>query len=327
MKCQPFVGAFLLPLAVFCVAQQSAPDPIIDMHVHAFKADAFGPPPQNICVPLNFSGWDPKQRGTTASDFIAKNNRCAKPLLSPLTDDELISKTLAILKRFNVTAVTGGPPEIVERWKRAGGDAIIPATSFLPGAPSPSEIRKWVNEGRVSVLAEVVTQYAGIAPNAESLEPYFALAEELDIPVGIHMGPGPPGAPYIGFENYRMRLSSLLLLEDVLVRHPNLRVWAMHAGWPLADDAIAALYAHPQLYVDIGAIDYGWPREEFYGYLQKLIKAGFEDRIMFGSDQMIWPDAIPVAIETIRSAPFLTQKQKQDILYNNAAHFLRLNKQ
>jgi uncharacterized protein len=59
------------------------------------------------------------------------------------------------------------------------------------------------------------------------------------------MGPGPPGAPYVMAPNYRMRLSSLLLLEDVLVRHPKLRVWTMHAGWPLADDAIAALYAHP----------------------------------------------------------------------------------
>ncbi len=315
-----------LLLALACVAQQSAPEPIIDMHLHAFKADVFGPPPQSICVPLDFSAWDPKQRGSTIADFVAGNVRCAKPLISPLTDEELMNKTLAVLKQFNVTAVAGGPPDVVDRWKKAGGDAIIPATGFLPGRPTPSEIRKWITEGRISALAEVVTQYEGIAPNAESLEPYFALAEELDIPVGIHMGPGPPGAPYIGYKDYRMRMSSLLLLEDVLVRHPKLRVWAMHAGWPLADDAIAALYAHPQLYVDIGAIDYGWPREEFYGYLRRLINAGFESRIMFGSDQMIWPDAIPVAIETIRSAPFLTEAQKRNILYNNAARFLRLKK-
>ena len=47
-------------------------------------------------------------------------------------------------------------------------------------------------------------------------------------------------------------------------------------------------------------------------------------RIMFGSDQMVWPDAIPVAINSIRSAPFLTAEQKRDILHDNAARFLRL---
>ena len=71
-----------------------------------------------------------------------------------------------------------------------------------------------------------------------------------------------------------MRLSSLLTLEDVLVRHPKLRVWAMHAGWPLADDTIAALYAHPHLYVDIGIIDYAFPRKQFYDFLHRLIDAG-----------------------------------------------------
>jgi predicted TIM-barrel fold metal-dependent hydrolase len=46
---------------------------------------------------------------------------------------------------------------------------------------------------------------------------------------------------------------------------------------------------------------------------------------MFGSDQMIWPGIIEPAIASIEQAPFLTRKQKRDILYNNAARFLRLS--
>jgi predicted TIM-barrel fold metal-dependent hydrolase len=45
---------------------------------------------------------------------------------------------------------------------------------------------------------------------------------------------------------------------------------------------------------------------------------------MFGSDQMVWPEAIPRAIDAIQSAPFLTAAQKRDILHDNAARFLRL---
>ena len=48
---------------------------------------------------------------------------------------------------------------------------------------------------------------------------------------------------------------------------------------------------------------------------------------MFGSDQMIWPEAIELAIEAIESAPFLDEEEKRDIFYNNAARFLRLSEE
>jgi hypothetical protein len=45
---------------------------------------------------------------------------------------------------------------------------------------------------------------------------------------------------------------------------------------------------------------------------------------MYGSDQMVWPEKIDAAVEAIEQAPFLTDGQKRDIFYNNAAKFLRL---
>jgi predicted TIM-barrel fold metal-dependent hydrolase len=46
---------------------------------------------------------------------------------------------------------------------------------------------------------------------------------------------------------------------------------------------------------------------------------------MYGSDQMIWPEVIGETIEAIQDAEFLTESQKRDILYNNAAIFFRLS--
>lgn len=45
---------------------------------------------------------------------------------------------------------------------------------------------------------------------------------------------------------------------------------------------------------------------------------------MFGSDQLVWPGVIERSISIIESAPFRTDAQVRDILYNNAARFLRL---
>lgn len=91
-------------------------------------------------------------------------------------------------------------------------------------------MRTLFESGAVSVLAEVLNQFGGIAPDDERMDPYSALAEELDIPVGIHIGPGAPGEFYLGNRGYRARLQSALILEEVLVRFPRIRVYIMHAG-------------------------------------------------------------------------------------------------
>ncbi len=121
------------------------------------------------------------------------------------------------------------------------------------------------------------------------------------------------------------RLHSALTMEEVLVRHPQLRVYLMHAGYPLLDELLAVLYAHPQVYVDVGVIVYTQPRPAFYRFLRGIVEAGFGERVMFGSDQMVWPGTIERAIAIINEASFLTEGQKRDILYNNAARFLRLS--
>ncbi|HUE89225.1 MAG TPA: amidohydrolase family protein [Vicinamibacterales bacterium] len=153
----------------------------------------------------------------------------------------------------------------------------------------------------------------------------FALAEELDVPVGIHMGPGAPGDAYFGRPKYNSLLANPLLLEEVLLRHPKLRVYVMHAGYPFLDEMIMLLYSHPQLYVDIAVLNWYHPRRDFHRYLRGLVEAGFSKRIMFGTDFVVWPDAIPIAIESIETADFLTNEQRRDIFYNNAARFLRLD--
>jgi predicted TIM-barrel fold metal-dependent hydrolase len=311
------LGLVLAPLST-AAQQPAARPPIIDVHLHALPANANGPPPQDMCFGGEFVPADPRVG-------VKKLFACTNPVKSPVTDGELMQATLRELDRYNIIAVTSGPAPIVDRWKAASPDRIIPGWFGGLTDVSADALRKLFRDGKFAVLGEVTTQYGGVSPDDSVLEPYFALAEELDIPVGIHMGLGPPGAPYLGTPNYRARLSNPLLIEDVLVRHPKLRVYVMHAGWPMLDEIIHLLYTHPQVHVDVGVIDYVLPRQEFHHYLRRIAEAGFASRVMFGSDQMNWPQAIGYAIDSIESAAFLTAQQKRDILYNNAARFLRLS--
>ena len=92
----------------------------------------------------------------------------------------------------------------------------------------------------------------------------------------------------------------------------------------MLDELLALMYAHPQVHVEVGVIVHTVPRPAFYRFLRGITDAGFGNRVMFGSDQMVWPGTIERGIEVIEEAPFLSALEKRDILYNNAARFLRL---
>jgi uncharacterized protein len=304
------------------------PPPIIDMHMHAMPiagfAELLAGPPVPHCVPMtSYPGPDADR--SWLEIFQMADPPC-DAIWSPVTDDEALAATLEIMQRRNiVAAVTSGP--LLQRWRQAAPELIIPSLLFGPGpqAPSVDTLREWFTRGDYAVLGEVTAQYAGIAADDPEMAPYWALAEELDFPVNIHIGTGPVGAPHAVWPAYRARLHSPLQLEEVLVRHPRLRIFIGHAAWPMLDDLLAVLWTHPQLHLDVSVINWALPRPEFHRYLRRIVEAGFGKRILFGSDQMVWPDAIGLAIEAIESADFLTEEQRRDILYNNAARFLRLS--
>ena len=321
------------PLALLLATAQPVPPPpvalhggpVIDMHLHALPMDELPPGApscpgdQQILMPA----VDPQAELDFAS-FIT----CANPIFAAKDDADLRDRSLEAMRQHDIRrAVTDGSVEQVTDWRKAaGGEVILPGVAFgKTTEKSLAEMRRLHAAGQLAVMAEVAIQYRGHRPDDPRYEPYFTLAEELDIPVGIHMGEGPPAAArFPGYETYRVDAGAPLLLEDVLRKHPRLRIYVMHYGSPFVEQMIAMMFTYPNLYVDVALNNWGFPRAQFHDALKRMVDAGFEKRILFGSDQMYWPDAIGEAIKSIETAPFLSAGQKRDILYNNAARFLRL---
>jgi hypothetical protein len=244
-------------------------------------------------------------------------------------------------------AVLTGVPDALLAWHEEIGDriGIVPSLlfpcengvavlwgrpCFEGGAdwPDLERLRQQVEAGHVQALGEITTQFLGLDPSGEELEPYLTLAEQHDLPVFIHMGPSFPGGAYpdtpanLPSPNYRAALANPLLLEETLLRHPTVRVAVVHSGWPMADEMVTMLHHHPQVYAEVGLLQETtlFPRSEYYAFLERLVRAGFAHRILFGSDA-----SLSEGIAAILEADFLTDQERRQILCDNAARFLRLD--
>ena len=237
------------------------------------------------------------------------------------TGDGSVQDEVAMMEEFHVVkAFLSGSLEEVYSWTDVAPGRFIPSLMFpvfgLEGFPNLDSLRAEYLAGRLEGMGEITAQYAGIAADDPRLEPFFALAEEFDVPVLIHHhGTAGPS------EQFRISLGHPEQLEEVLVRHPTLRIYIEQSGFPFLDETIALMYRYPNVYGDLS-----WhqnPREIWEWYLHRLMDAGLGERLMFGTDG--GPSRLPLAVEAIESVSFLTDEQKADIFYNNAARFLRLS--
>ena len=240
--------------------------------------------------------------------------------------------TFAAFKKLHIVkAMVSGNPESVEEWvaKDSSHTVIRGILIFNPTDYGMDSVKfeQMIKEKKLEVFGEVAPYYGGTTLSDSIWQPYLRICEKYDIPVAVHTGGGDPGGTYSWAPKARLRLSDPYYIEDVLVKYPKLRIYIMHAGgedWP--EHAIRLMAYYPQLYTDLGVMLWVEPNTKRYikEFLKNIKEAGYLNRVMFGSDQMIWPYAIEASVKFLNSLNFLTKKDKEDILYNNAAKFLRL---
>jgi len=226
------------------------------------------------------------------------------PKLYPAAKGEYLKDMAAEMERLNVTAVVFDDPAGVQKWKDAMLGRVISGTDFSAGREPRKrvpldELRKVFTKDGFELMGEIGLQYEGFSPSDPSVDQYFALAEELDIPAAIHMGTGGSGRANITNPKFRGSMGNPLLLEDLSARHPKLRVQVMHAGYPMIDNMLTLLQANSHVSVDIAGLIWSYPLKEVNRYIQRLVEAGFEDRVMFGTDQMQWPKLMAYSISII----------------------------
>jgi predicted TIM-barrel fold metal-dependent hydrolase len=153
-------SVLFFPFSLFC--QQN--EPIIDVHLHAY----------DLWRTQSDTAWYP-------SGF----NR-------PTSSEELMRQSFKMMNKYHIDkAIISGDTKTIQKWQAENPGRLIPGyETWEPFTPEHiARLAQKIKSGEVKVLAEIVTQYDGKGASDSALEPLYALAEENDIPVGIHVGP------------------------------------------------------------------------------------------------------------------------------------------
>ncbi|MBS1663657.1 MAG: amidohydrolase family protein [Bacteroidetes bacterium] len=294
----------LLALVFLFLKSQAQQPKIIDVHIHCYDDSRFAYPAPDVA-------------GCTSSKNASAHFR----------------ETYAALRKAGVVkAVVSGSPTAVEEWIKKDTFHLFIRGLMIDGPDDfgldPIRFEQMVKNKQVEVFGEIGPYYSGTSLSDSVWQPYLRICEKYDIPVSVHEGGGPPETPYHGSPKARLAQSDPFLMEDVLVRYPKLRINMMHSGEVWYEHAVRMMLMYPQLYSDLGVMLWVSPLTQHYTieFLKQAKQAGCLSRVMFGTDQMVWTGATEKSLQFLNGLTFLSTKEKQDILYNNAARFLRLNK-
>jgi uncharacterized protein len=233
---------------------------------------------------------------------------------------EHLHKTIEFMDANNVTAgVVSGDNRAVQQWRVAHPERFLasyrPDLSLPDLQASADTFDQEAEQGLWHGLGELTLPYDGLPLNDPVLDPFLTICERRKLPVAYHTGldgPAPMGS-------FRVEQGDPLLLQEVVHKFPDLNIIIMHLGWPFFDHALYMMYAFPNVYGDLGVINWILGRAVFHRMLHEAVDTVGSERLLFGSDQMAWPQMITPAVDAVLSAGFLSEVDRRNILWNNAA--------
>lgn len=190
---------------------------------------------------------------------------------------------------------------------------------------SEKELHEAYQKADLKSMGESVYNYYGIPPTDERLAPYWKVASEYNLPIGVHSDSGPSvEVAKVENPNYNPEYANPLLLKPVLEQYPQLKIYLMHFGNKYSNEAIQLMKSYPQIYCEISAVSMFLPKQVWETNLKRLYEAGLGNRLMFASDYF---GTVEKNLEIIYNIDWLSDSQKRDIFYSNAARFLGLSQE
>lgn len=229
---------------------------------------------------------DAMKGGVDMDDYLRKMDRAG------------IERSLLIAVRAGDLAMKGSfeiPYAQVARWCEKHPDRFSGLAGVDPyrGMQGLRDLAHAVKElGFVG--AHLYPHWFKLAPDAALYYPYYAKCCELDIPLMMQVGQN------LIYQK-EVRLPSVarpILLDQIAIDFPELRLLGIHIGVPWTDEMIAMAWKHANVYIGIDAYAPKYLPASLVHYMNSY----GADKVMFGTD---WPVIDPErAVTEMRAHEF-----------------------
>ncbi len=171
--------------------------------------------------------------------------------------------------------------ELIARFVSQHADRFIGWCSVDPNDPDcADELEHYVTKLGFRGL-KVSPIYQNWDPTDPRHIRLFKKAEQLGIPVNVHQG-----TTFV--RSSPLKYANPVLLEDIAVACPDLRLIIAHMGHPWETECITLIRKHPNFYANVSALHYR-PWRHWQAFITAL-EYGVEHKLIFGSD---FPSATP----------------------------------
>ncbi|MEV5826995.1 amidohydrolase family protein [Spirillospora sp. NPDC052242] len=261
----------------------------------------------------------PELFGASEEHFKAHGHR--QPSIGEMAAYYRERKMAAVVFTVDAEHATGWPRianEEVAEGCAEHPDVLIPFASIDPhkGEAGVREVRRLVQEHGVRGF-KFHPSIQAFAPNDPIAYPLYQAIEELGVPALFHTGQTGIGAGVPGGGGIRLKYSNPMLVDDVAVDFPELRIILAHPSFPWQDEALAVAVHKPHVYIDLS----GWSPKYFPPQLVRYANSLLQDKVLFGSDfPVITPDRWLTDFDGLDIKPQVRPK----ILKHNAARLLGL---
>jgi predicted TIM-barrel fold metal-dependent hydrolase len=179
---------------------------------------------------------------------------------------------------FGIRAFHSGlssPNEYIADYVQAHPEKIIGFAAVDPSRDKVEEVLEHAIDGLKLRGVKVGPIYQNIHPLDERFLPVYEFCQKRNLPIMIHQGTTfPRRAP--------LKFSLPILLEDVALKFPHLKMVIAHMGHPWIAETVVMIRKQPNFYADISALHYRpW---QFYNALICAKEYGVLNKLLFGSD-------------------------------------------
>lgn len=166
------------------------------------------------------------------------------------------------------------PNEFVAGYVRQHPEKLIGFAGIDLAEPgAPEEVERAVDLGLRGLKIGPI--YQAVHPLDERAWPVYERAEGLGLPIMWHQG-----TTFV--RQAPLACARPADIDEVAIRHPELRIVIAHMGHPWVDEAIVVARKHPNVFMDVSGLA---PRIwQLYNALRIAVEYRVTDKLLFGTD-------------------------------------------